>query len=91
MWNHVFSRCSGRGGTTFYNGTIKSTWTASSGSTSVKHDATDFVVKGPRVSVTLSGSREVTYTRAGAVVTKKRIGSWTGTLTKNADPSKSLP
>ncbi len=91
VWNHVFLNCTEPGGKVSYTGTVKSTWAATLGSTSVKHEATDFVVKGPRVSVTLFGSREVSFTRAGAVVTKKRVGSWTGTLTRNADPSKSLP
>lgn len=91
VWNHVFTNCTGPKGKITYNGTVKSTWTVSAGQLEVKHEATDFTAKGPRVTVTFSGSRDVTYTRSGTVITKHRVGNWTGTITKNADASKSLP
>jgi len=91
VWNHVFTNCTGPKGRVTYNGTVKSTWTVSASQLEVKHEATDFSAKGPRVTVTFSGSRDVTYTRAGTTITKHRVGSWTGTITKNADASKSAP
>ncbi len=84
VWNHVFTNCTGPHGHVTFNGTIKSTWTLSAGQLEVKHEATDFKAAGPRVTVTFSGSRDVTYTRSGSVITKHRVGSWTGTITKNA-------
>ncbi|HEY8074134.1 MAG TPA: hypothetical protein VIF62_08495, partial [Labilithrix sp.] len=83
VWQHVFTNCTGPKGKVTYNGTVKSTWTLSAGSLEVKHEATDFSAKGPRVTVTFSGSRDVTYTRSGSVITKHRVGNWTGTIAKN--------
>jgi hypothetical protein len=91
VWTHVFTNCTGPKGRITYNGTVKSTWTVSANQLEVKHEATNFEAKGPRVTVTFSGSRDVTYTRSGTVITKHRVGSWSGTITKNADPSKSAP
>lgn len=88
-WNHVFTDCTGPEGRVSYNGTIHSKWTWGADSLAVTHDASGFVVKGPNVTATASGSRSVTYSRAGAVSTKHRVGDWSGTLAKNSDPSKS--
>ncbi len=88
-WNHVFTNCTGPEGHVSYNGTVHSKWTVSADALSVVHDASGFVVKGPNVTATASGSRTVTYSRAGAVFTKHRIGAWSGTLAKSSDPTKS--
>jgi hypothetical protein len=84
VWNHVFTNCTGPKGKVTYNGTVKSTWTVSAGSIEVKHETTNFSAKGPRITTTYSGSRDVTYTRSGTLITKHRVGTWTGTITKNA-------
>ena len=84
VWNHVFTNCTGPAGKRTYNGTIQSTWTVGSGELQVVHAATNFVVKGPNVTATISGSRTVTYTISGSTITKKRVGTWTGTIEKNA-------
>jgi hypothetical protein len=90
VWNHVFTNCTGPLGRITYNGTVKSTWTVSANQLEVKHESTNFSAKGPRVTVTFSGSRDVTYTKSGTVYTKHRVGAWTGTITKNSD-GKSEP
>jgi hypothetical protein len=91
QWSHVFTNCTGPLGRVTYNGTVTSTWTVSAGSFQVVHAATSFTEAGPNVTVTFGGSRTVTYTRAGSVLSKHRVGSWTGTLSKNANPSKTEP
>jgi hypothetical protein len=83
-WSHVLSGCTGPNGKVTYNGTVTSTWTVGGGTISVKHEATGFEVKGPRVAIVMSGARDVTYSRTSAVLTKHRVGSWTGTLTKSS-------
>lgn len=89
QWQHVFTNCTGPQGKVSYNGTITSTWTVATDALEVKHDANGFVVKGPNVTATFSGSRDVKYTRAGSVVTKHRVGNWTGTIAENSDASSS--
>jgi hypothetical protein len=91
VWTHVFTNCTGPLGRVTYNGTVTSTWTISNGTLEVKHAAQNLTVKGRNVTVTLSGSRDVTYTRSGTVISKHRVGDWTGTLASNNDPSKSEP
>lgn len=83
-WKHVFTSCHDPSGKRTYNGTIESVWTVSSGGVQVVHTATDFVVAGPNVTATVSGARTVSYTIAGTTVTKKRVGTWTGTLAKSS-------
>ncbi len=90
QWSHVFTNCTGPLGKITYNGTVTSTWTVSAGSLQVVHAATTFTEAGPNVTVTFGGSRTVTYTKAGTLLSKHRVGSWTGTLSKNAT-AKSEP
>ena len=90
VWNHVFTNCTGPNGRVTYNGTIKSTWQVKPGELTVTHEETGFTAKGPNVTVTFTGSRVVDYTHAGTVWTKKRTGSWSGTIEKNAN-GKSEP
>lgn len=84
VWNHVFTNCTGPAGKRTYNGTIQSKWTVGAGQLEVVHTATNFVIAGPNVTATVSGARTVTYTMAPPTITKKRVGTWTGTLEKNA-------
>lgn len=84
VWNHVFTNCTGPAGKRTYNGTIQSRWTVSPGELQVIHTATNFVVEGPNNTATVSGARTVTYTNASNVITKKRVGTWTGTVEHNA-------
>jgi hypothetical protein len=91
VWNHVFTNCTGPNGKVTYNGTVKSTWTVSASTLEVKHEATNFTVTGKKVTATFSGSRDVTYTRQGTLITKHRVGDWNGTIASVADPSKSAP
>ena len=92
QFSHVFTNCIGPEGKAIYNGTVKSTWSlANGGGFLVKHEAQGFSIKGERVAATLSGARNVTYTRSGSVITKHRVGAWSGSLAKVADPSKSVP
>jgi hypothetical protein len=86
VWNHVFTNCTGPQGRVTYNGTITSTWKIVSASElTVTHEATSFTAKGPNVTVTFSGSRVVDYTHSGTLWTKKRTGSWSGTIERNSD------
>jgi hypothetical protein len=89
VWNHVFTNCTGPAGKRTYNGTMKSTWTVSAGRLEVKHESTNFEIKGPNVTATISGSRDINYTKTDTLITKTRVGSWSGTATKNANPAKS--
>jgi hypothetical protein len=91
VWTHVFKDCQGPHGKATYNGTITSTWTVSAGQLEVKHTSSDFTATTDKITATFSGSRDVTYTHSGTVTTKHRVGDWTGTFTKNDDPSKSGP
>ncbi len=89
-WSHAFTNCKGPAGKVTYTGTIISTWAVAEGKLSVKHEANSFIAKGDRVTATISGAREVTYTRSGTLLTKTRKGSWGGTLTKNADATANV-
>jgi hypothetical protein len=71
---HVFSNCTGPRGLRTFNGTVVSTWSFESGKASVAHAATDFKING----ATISGTRTVSYTKAGSVFTKTRVGNWAG-------------
>jgi hypothetical protein len=75
---HAFSKCTGPWGLTEFNGTITSTYVREDGKLTVTHEADGFSANGAQIS----GSRVVVYTRSGAVVTKTRTGSWTGTTAK---------
>ena len=84
-WKHVFTNCTGPAGKRTYNGTIESVWSLpAGGGLQVVHTATNFVIAGPNVTATISGARTVTYTIAAPTITKHRVGTWTGTLEKNA-------
>jgi hypothetical protein len=72
---HVFNNCTGPRGLRTFNGTVVSTWSLEVGKASVIHRATDFKING----ATISGSRAVSYTKAGRVFTKTRVGDWSGT------------
>jgi hypothetical protein len=75
---HVFADCTGPYGMVHFNGTVVSTYSLAGGKLTITHDATDFHLNG----ATVSGSRVVTYSRSGSVITKTRTGSWTGTTRK---------
>lgn len=84
-WKHVFTNCTNPSGKRTFNGTIESVWTLpAGGGVQVVHTATDFSIKGPNVTATATGARTVNFTFAPPTVTKKRVGTWTGTITKNA-------
>lgn len=72
---HVFVNCTGPYGLKTFNGTLTSTWAKADGTLTVTHAATDFSING----ATISGSRIVTYTKSGNVITKHRTGDWSGT------------
>lgn len=91
QWKHVFVNCTGPRGRFTFNGTVTSTWTPGASSLEVKHETTDFSVKGPNVTATYAGSRVVTYTRASTLLSKHRKGSWTGTVAKNSAPNATVP
>lgn len=90
-WTHELKDCTGPGGRVTYNGTVHSTYTLEGGKLTALHEATDFEAAGKNVTVVVSGSRTVDYTLAGGIVTKHRVGTWEGTITKNSDPSKTGP
>lgn len=75
---HVFVNCTGPHGMKTFNGTVTSTWTFGAGTASVTHAATDFHINGN----TISGSRIVSYSKAGSVYTKVRTGAWSGETAK---------
>jgi hypothetical protein len=72
---HVFNNCTGPNGLRTFNGTIVSTWAFEPTKASVSHRATDFKING----ASISGSREVSYSKDGVVYTKVRVGDWSGT------------
>lgn len=75
---HVFDKCTGPHGLVDFNGTVTSTYVRGAGTLTITHVATGFKANG----ATLSGTRVVTYTKSGSVVTKHRTGAWTGTTKK---------
>jgi len=75
---HVFTGCTGPSGLVDFNGTVTSTYVRGSGSLTITHTANGFKANG----AALNGSRVVTYTKSGTVITKQRTGMWTGTTKK---------
>ena len=78
---HVFKGCGGPYGLAKFDGTVTSTYSYADGVLTVTHEANGFAMNGS----SLSGKRTVTYTKSGSVITKHRVGNWTGT-TKNGKP-----
>lgn len=78
---HVFSDCTGPYGMTHFNGTITTTYDLSGGKLTITTQADGFKING----ATISGSRVVTYTKSGTVITRVRTGNWSGT-TKHGNP-----
>ena len=92
QWSHVFTNCTGPDSKAVLNGTVKSTWSLGRGEgLEVTYETEGFSIKGERIVASLSGSRHVTYSHSGSVITKHRVGAWSGTLAKVADPSKTVP
>jgi len=75
---HVFAKCTGPYGMTEFNGTVTSTYAREPGKLTVTHEASGFSANG----ATVSGKRVVAYAREGALITKSRTGSWSGTTAK---------
>jgi len=78
VFTHVFNKCRGPWNMAEFNGTITSTYTREPGKLTVTHVANGFTANGAAIT----GSRVVVYTRSGAVITKTRTGSWSGTTAK---------
>lgn len=79
-WQHVLTACKGPAGRFVYDGTVTSTWTASSGALQVTHEASGFVATSASHTVTAAGARTVRYTREAGLLTKERAGSWSGAV-----------
>ena len=75
---HTFKGCKGPYGLVDFDGTITSTYVLEGTTLTVTHEASGFKANGAQID----GKRVVVYTRSGAVVTKHRTGSWSGTTKK---------
>ncbi|MFO0662410.1 MAG: hypothetical protein U0174_00575 [Polyangiaceae bacterium] len=77
---HVFNDCTGPHGLKTYNGTVVTTWRTEDRKLIVRNSSTDFHINGK----TISGYRELTFSRQGSVITRTRVGDWSGTTGKGA-------
>lgn len=77
---HVFNDCTGPHGLKTYNGTVTTTWHTSGGALVIRNSSDEFHINGK----TISGYRELTFSRSGNVITRHRVGDWTGTTGKGA-------
>lgn len=77
---HVFNDCTGPHGLKTYNGTVTTTWKVVSGALVIRTSSDEFHINGK----TISGYRELTFSRSGNVITRHRVGDWSGTTGKGA-------
>ncbi len=75
---HTFKGCKGPYGLIDFDGVITSTYVLDGSTLTITHEASGFKANGAQIE----GKRVAVYTRAGAVVTKHRTGSWSGTTKK---------
>ena len=75
---HVFDDCTGPHGLKTFNGTVVTTWRTENGSLIVRNSSEGFQINGK----TISGYRELTFSRSGTIITRNRVGDWTGTTAK---------
>jgi hypothetical protein len=92
-WSHVLKDCKGPKGRFTYSGEITAQWSLKDGVLSVERDVKNLVVQGKRVTATVSGEQNVSFSRDKdkLVITRHRVGDLEGTIARNKEGAKPVP